>query len=396
MQKWIFRGILLPLICILGFHQLQFVGEVAHQPSHSFISYYTASVLLARGEDVNRFYDGEWFSRQVSKITPTIEEYYVPNPPTTSFILLPLAHQSHINARIIWTLFNVILVSGAVAWILWAECFSKFWGAVAVIIVLLYQPMLANFEYGQLYGILFVAFTFIGYGYKHQKNKLTGGILGTIVAMKTAGWLLFPLWFVKREWKIVFWGCLTVGIIGILSLPIVSVEAWQTFPKALSAYSQRPSFSVTAYQSLSGFFKHQFMADSIWNPSPLMDAPMLGTILSFGIIACLLLVTLWKSKQDKHPMMLYSAFMILNVIISPASLDYHYAILLLPILLLLAQFQSMTRSQKSGLWIGIFLLAVDYPYQSELYDNTFLSLMAYPKLIGALILWGLSVKRLSA
>lgn len=396
MQKWILRGILLPLVCILGIHQLQLVEDVAHQPSHSFISYYTASVLLARGEDANKFYNNNWFSRQVSKITPTIEEYYVPNPPTTSFILLPLAHQSHINARITWTVFNLILVSCAVAWILWTEGFSRIGGVIAVFIILLYQPMIANFEYGQLYGLLFVAFTAIGYGYKYQKNKLTGGILGTIVAMKTAGWLLLPLWFLKREWKIVFVGFLTVGIVGLISLPFVGLEAWQTFPKAVSDFSQRPSLSVTAYQSLSGFFKHHFVADPIWNPSPLIDAPMLGTILSSGVIACLLLVTLWKSKHNKHPMMLYSAFIILNVVISPASLDYHYAILLLPILLLLAQFQSMSRSQKLGLLLGICLLTVDYPYQSALYSNTFLSLMAYPKLIGALILWGVSVKRMSA
>jgi len=394
-QKVLFWGLLVPLLCGLGIHRLQVINEVARRPSHSFVSYYTASYLLARGEAVNQFYDNDWFSAQVSKITPTIEEYFVPNPPTTAFILLPLAHQNHSNARIIWTLFNLILVGGAVGWILRVEHFSRIGGAIAWIVALLYQPMLANFEYAQLYGLLFVAFTVIGYSYKHRYHKLTGVTWGTIVIMKTAGWLLFPLWIIKRQWKIVLWSSVAMGGIGLLSLPIVGFESWLTFLKALSEYSQRPSFAVTAYQSVSGFFKHQFMADPVWNPSPLMDAPMLGTILSFSVIIFLLGMTLWKGRHNKHPMLIYSAMVILSVIISPASVDYHYAILLLPILLLLAEFQAVTRWQKIGLLVGIFLLSLDYPYQSDVYSQSFLSLMAYPKLIGSLLLWSVTIKRMS-
>jgi hypothetical protein len=381
---------------MLGIHRLQFLNEVARRPSHSFISYYTASYLLAQGEDVNQFYDGDWFSAQVFKITPTIEEYYVPNPPTTSFILLPLAQHTHLNARILWTIFNLIIVSCAVAWILWIERFSLTWGAIALIVALLYQPMIANFEYGQLYGLLFVAFTIIGYGYKHSATKLTGITWGTIVIMKTAGWLLVLLWLVKRQWNILLWSSLIIGFISLLSLPIVGFQSWLTFSQALSEYSQRPAFTVTAYQNIPSFFKHQFIADPVWNPSPIIHVPMLGTILSLCVIVALLGITFWKGREDKHPMMLYSAMILLSVMVSPASLDYHSAILLLPILLLLADVQSMSRPQKLGLLIAIILLSVDYRYHDDVYSNTFLSLMAYPKLIGSLILWSVTVNRMSA
>lgn len=394
-QKLVFWGILVPLVCGLGIHRWQFIGEVARQPSHSFVNYYVASLLLSRGEDVSQYYDDGWYMAQTTKITPAIEDIYMPHSPTMAIVLLPLAHLNHADARFTWILFNLFIVSCSVAWILWAEDFSILWGAIALIIVLVYQPLYINFEYGQIYGLLFVAFTAIGYGYKVHATKLIGIVLGTIVIVKTAGWLLFPLWIIKRQWKILLWSSLTIGVIGLLSLPIVGLQSWLTFLNALSEYGQRPSFAVTAYQSVSGFFKHQFMADPVWNPSPLLDAPMLGTILSLGVISTLLVVTLWKGRHNQHPMMLFSAFIVLNVVISPASLDYHYAILLLPILLLLAEFRSMTRWQKVGLLVAVFLLSVDYPYQSDGYSQSFLSLMAYPKLNGSLILWGVAVRQLS-
>jgi hypothetical protein len=76
---------------------------------------------------------------------------------------------------------------------------------------------------------------------------------------------------------------------------------------------------------------------------------------------------------------------------SPASLDYHYTLLLLPILLLLAKFQSMSLWQRIVFIVSAFLLSVDYRYDFDVYRDTFLSLMAYPKLIGGLLLWGLAI-----
>jgi len=388
----LFRLILATIICVLAFHRMQFLTNVLQHPTHSFISYYTASVLLTQDKDVKLFYNDRWFSIQVGKIAPQIEEYYTPNPPTTAFLLLPLASYSYDDARLIWTVFNIIFVAGAILFIFWKERFSLQWAMVAILLTLIYQPLWANLEYGQVYGVLFVITTIIWYAYNHRYDAIAGGLLGSIFIMKTAGLLLFPFLLVQRRWKALFLSMATPIIIVLLTLPIVGgIETWLRFAQKFSVYSQRMATAVTAYQSIPNFFKHHLTYHPTWNPSPLLDAPMLATILYLSVIAILVIITLRKSIFGASSKWVFCALVILTIVMSPATLDYHYTLLLLPILFLLADIGLMSRWQKIGFLLAVFLLSVDYPYQNALYEQTFLSLMAYPKLIGGLMLWMITV-----
>lgn len=384
--------IILLAVLVIGIERLAYIGQVARRPSHSFVSYYTASVLLARGEDVNRFYDGHWFKQQVATFTPTVEEYYQPNPPTTALVLLPLAHLDYGDARTVLTLLTLVAVMFTVGFILYAESFDRLTGSIALLVVVLYQPLFANFKYGQFYGMLFVALTAIWYSLKYQRHRIAGGLLGTILIMKTAGYLLFPLLIMGRKWRALVWSIGTVGIIGLSTLPIMGVDSWLTFLRIFPEYSQRPSIAVTAYQTIPGFFKRQFAFHEYWNPSPVLDFPLLATGLSLAILGGMLILTLWKGRGQKQSLLVFCSLVFLTVLTSPVSLDYHYTITLLPVLLLLAMVKGMTRWQIGWLIVGIFLLAVDYPYQKPPYPQSFLSLMAYPKLFGGVLLWGLCVR----
>lgn len=344
--------------------------------------------------------------QQTTQIVPDIEDIYTPHPPTTALALLPIAHLSHDDARLIWIYVNLVLVIGAVAWIIHREQFSYFTAFIALLISLTFQPLLANFEFGQMYGVLFVALTAIWYSYQKGHDRIAGILLGIILIMKTAG-ILLPLFFlIQRRWKTLLWCILTISIIGIMSIPIVGLEAWVRFFEILPEYSQRPSFAVTAYQSIPGYFKHHFAYHTFWNPNPTVDFPLLGTVLSTGCLLLILCITLLKTRfwvtrssfltvHDLQPKILFGALITLNGLISPVTLDYHYALLLLPILLLLQYLPVIGHFQKIIFLVAIFLLAIDYPYQDPSYSQTLLSLMAYPKLIGGLLLWGIFVARMS-
>lgn len=388
-------SILFVAIFILSINRLNFIQQVAQTPSHSFISYYVASTLLMQGEEVHQYYDGEWFNQHVSKITPNIEEYYRPNPPTTALMMLPLAHLNHLDARLIWTMLTLLSVIISVIWIIRSEQLNLLYAQLAILMVLVYQPLYDNFEYAQVYGILFAIFTLLLYVYKHRYPKFLGSLLGLIVVLKLIGYLWLPLLIIKHRWKAFITTCATIIGIMVLSLPILGIQSWLTFFEMLPVHNQRPSFAVTAYQSISGFFKHQFTYHEFWNPSPLMDLSIIASIFSISVLLFLLTMTLWRSYQADQPNLTFSSLILLTLLMSPASLDYHYAIVLLPILLLIAEFRNMTIMNRILLIIGVFLLSVDYPYQKSPYDQTFLSLMAYPKLIGALLLWMVSIRLMS-
>ncbi|MEE9573063.1 MAG: hypothetical protein V3W20_08455, partial [Candidatus Neomarinimicrobiota bacterium] len=64
-----------------------FVVTNASRSTHGFVAYYTASKLLAEGEDVSGFYNNDWFSSNVKRFVPEVYEIYNVNMPTTSLIM---------------------------------------------------------------------------------------------------------------------------------------------------------------------------------------------------------------------------------------------------------------------------------------------------------------------
>jgi hypothetical protein len=85
-------------------------------------------------------------------------------------------------------------------------------------------------------------------------------------------------------------------------------------------------------------------------------------------------------------------FIIGGILISPASLDYHYVLLLLP----LAIFINWLRHNRSKpLWVILvifyLLIAVFLPYTSGKVTGGIWAIFAYPKLYGAVGLLGLFV-----
>ena len=88
-------------VIILAAYFIFFVVTNASRSTHGFASYYTASKLLAEGEDVSRFYDDDWFSSNVKRFVPDVYEVYNVNMPTTSLIILPLVTFDYWTTRII-------------------------------------------------------------------------------------------------------------------------------------------------------------------------------------------------------------------------------------------------------------------------------------------------------
>ena len=87
------------IVSILTVYFLYYTISHSTNPSQGFASYYTSSRLLVEGNDPGHFYNDEWFSSEVDKIVPGIHEVYLINPPTVSFIMVPLAFLNYSNPQ---------------------------------------------------------------------------------------------------------------------------------------------------------------------------------------------------------------------------------------------------------------------------------------------------------
>jgi hypothetical protein len=116
----------------------------------------------------------------------------------------------------------------------------------------------------------------------------------------------------------------------------------------------------------------------------------LGKILSTLSIFIVLVYSSVKAHQLNKSDLAFGAFVVAGLIISPVSIDYHYTIIILPILIVLKQvLKNQSRIDLGALIIFSGLIAAYIPYTSSKVTAGWLALLAYPKLYGAVGLWGL-------
>ena len=386
--KWQILWIACLLICLARL--IPVVHQAATRPSHGFHSYYTAARLLVSDVDVQQFYDHEWFQAASRRIQPDAEDRFAPNMPTTAYLLLPLASLDYLTARIIWTLLGLLVLSLAFVITLRELNLPKSAWLPAALMVLLYQPLYAQLAQAQAYLLVTGLLVLTWWGYRHHRANITGVALGFMFILKSAGALLFILLLVQKRWRALLWACATCSFIGLITLPRIGMQAWLTYVPNLREFSAQPFTQSVAYQTLPSLLKRLFVADSQWNLHPLFDIPTLGILLPPMATVLIIAVTIFALKCRLEHDRAFAAFVTAGIIISPFSGDYHYLLLLLPCAILATQ--SDTLPQRLLLIAGIGLIGIHFDLESLLQIHP---LLAYPKLMGAFIIWGLALSPVS-
>jgi hypothetical protein len=380
------------VVVILALRFAWLAIEAATRRSDGFGAYYTSAVLLRDGDDVAHFYDDRWFNAQVGAIVPGVQDIYTPNPPTTAALMLPLAPLSYGTARTIWTVLNLMLLAVVLWWMAREARLSTPWALGLASLALIAEPVYANLRQGQAYVLLLALTVFTWHGYRSRRDGLAGIALGLMLVFKTAGILLPLLLIRRRRWFALGATCVTGLIVFLASLLTMGESAWRTYFDVVSGQRNEADFAVTAYQNQFSLVHHLFVFDPQWNPHPLFQQRVVGEWLSFvattAVVAAALLI-LWRSRSDDLSL---GALVIASIVISPYSLDYHYTLLLLPIAILVGDFE---RGRAGWSWVplasGCLLIAAPLPYLSTRLSSGAWALLAYPKLYGALLLLGLSM-----
>ena len=380
------------LASLLGLRMLVAAVRDAGRPAHGFVSHYAASRLMLEGAPVARFYDDDWFSVEVARFEPTVYDLHGANLPTMGLTLLPLALLPYHAARLVWT---VASFGAVVALVLWvgktAGVTGVAWPALYTLIFL-FQPLRENLLHGQMYVLVLALWVLAWQGFRTNRPGLLGASLGALLITKTAGLMLWPLLLAQRRWNALVWGAgVAIGVAAV-SYPRIGTQAWMAYFHSAAALPSQPMLSLTAYQSLTSLARHLFLYHPAANPVPLADwaplAHVVAPVLVFGSLAVSLVVAARRRTSD----LVFAAFVLLSLMCSPVSLDYHSTSALLPIALLLAAVQGSRWSTSSQLLVlGSLLIAADLPYRSPKITPGLLAVFAYPKLYGAVLLWALAL-----
>lgn len=384
---------------------LVYLGTVAvpaaHRSTNGFAAYFTASRLLTVGPAaMARVYDNAWFGSQVRQAGfPEVADIFNVQPPTMSLLLLPLAGLPSPTARLVWILFSLACL--VVGLVLLGRALGQpwLWGLWVTPLCLLYAPVSETIRLAQAYLVLFLLLCLFLWALvtwpPRRRSTLTAGVaLGLLLILKTTGVWLWPILAAARRWSILGWAALTAGLIALATLPWIGGETWLTYLRLLPTLANKPERTVTAYQTLTSLSGHLFALDARFNPQPVADVPALASVMTLAALAGLLIVSIRSNRinEPRHaPRVLSAAMMVSLLVISgPVGEGYHY-VLVLPAVVIAVWWAWQVRPGALA-WIvlagAILLIAVPLPYTHPRLAAGWWALLAYPRVYGAIGLWG--------
>ncbi len=244
-----------------------------------FANYYTASKLVVQGRALHPAYDDfSWFQRQMDRVGIRNQVGgFIPHPPPTALVFLPLTLWGPVVAKNLWMLVNLALL--AVCITLLSRIAQLDWIIAALIVFASGYGLLNNFLFGQLY-LLLTASILTAVRLHQVGRPIAAGIaLGLLIPVKYFG-VFFAAYFALRgKWRIPIAAAATSLAVVVLSLALIDPQTWRVFlletlPRHLQGEIQDPY--AVAFQSWNSMFRRLFLFEATLSPSPLLDSPMLA------------------------------------------------------------------------------------------------------------------------
>ncbi|MGH2520937.1 MAG: glycosyltransferase family 87 protein [Anaerolineales bacterium] len=399
------RGLKIVLVVAWLAAGLAFVWRVfipsAQTITFGFIGYYTSSWLLVHGRWAPQAYDDDYYRAQVLALSGgEVGDVLGFNSPAMALIFLPLVWLSPQQARWAWTAANVVLLVLA-GWLTHQalarnQTMSAWLWLGLSALALVYAPLIENFRFGQAYGLLLCLYALGLWGLLVEKNAFAGLGLGLATLLKLSGAPVWLMLAVRRwaRWPWALYG-MAAGLV-LVSIPLVSPAMYLAFFRRFQAGEGYDRYlTLTVFQTTSSFFAHFLRFDPDLNPRPLANFPQLATGLTWAVTLASLAFTLWRSRAADLALAFATAT-ILSVVLFPMAEQYHYTLLLLPLAVLAVNLAATGASWRwvMGWAAAAALLSVPLPYRADALSTGWLSLLAYPRLYGGWLLWGLLMARM--
>lgn len=377
----------LALLLLLAWFLLAVVIPSARRHTHGFGAYYTASRLLAEGRISPSIYDPDTFSSQVERDSQgQTSDIFNANPPTTSLMLWGLAFLPAEQARLAWTALNLLFLLAGLA------ILSKSWTARSDLVTfalifasaLFFQPVIANFRFGQAYILMFFLLAIAAVGFEKHKEGLAGTPLALALVLKLSGWplLFFLAW--RRRWRTLLWAAGVAAAVVLLTLPLLPLQMWWRFLQLLPEVTGSPLICVTAYQTTRSFLCHLFAPAVNWFEAPALALPWQATFVFVLLALIALAASLRLAKKD--PMAAFGATIVWSILFAPLGEQHHHVVVLIPLTWLIARWRNKRLDgtvARAALFLALLCYLLPFPYLDPPLQRGWWALLAYPRLYGA-------------
>lgn len=355
--------------------------------THGFIAYYGAARLLLDGSLGPSAYDDAWFGAYLQQLTATsIREIFTPNPPTMALMAAPIAALDHRLARAVWLAVSVALFVAAVLALARARAKDGPVPIAALLLAMLAPAVFTNIRIGQGYLIVFALLAGAVLWIERQRQCHGGIALGLALGLKLSGTALLVILAAERRWRAIAVAAAVALALMLVVTPFIDSAVWWQYPDAVRAFVQRPSGSVTAYQTTLSLFRRLCVADPVWNPAPAASCEASAFTIPYAIIGVAVVTTALLAYRSRDRRVSLVAGVLLTVLAQPAAAEVHFILLGIPLLLI--------SIRPIELAVIAFLIIVPLDLTAERFTTGWSVMFAYPRLYAAWLLWAACARQL--
>jgi hypothetical protein len=364
-------------IVFIGFASgifLKGVRPSLQNPRGDFANYYAAARLVAEKQSLSNAYrDFVWFQKQIDRYGITNQlGGFIPHPPPTALIMLPLAPFEPLVAKRLWIVFNLALA--IIVIVLLAKMTSWHWLPAAIIFLSTGLGLVNNFLFGQMY--LLVLATIAAGIYTQQRGYpiFAGTLLGVMIPVKYVGgfFLIYFLW--KKQWQLVIAAAATGAAMIIITVLLQGTEIFRVFlaevlPRHLQGEIQDP-FAIQ-FQSWSSLLRRLFVSSPSLNPQPPIASPLLfslfkNLLLWLWLAAFMLIYRQTAFANPSHQRLFEIGLIPLAaLIVSPGSATYHFLLLSLTAVCFVKILLDLRQPTRAIILSALFLI-INLPHYLRL------------------------------
>ena len=357
-----------------------------------FPNYLTSARIVADGGSVERMYDTPWFQDQMRRyqIGRPSAGSFVPFPPPTALLLVPLARLAPLDALRVTTCVNMVCLTASI--LLLMRILSWRFFETATFVLLSGFGLINDFLFGQLYILISLSCILGYYAYLERRPFLAGVCFGLFAPIKYFPVVLIGYFAFCRAWRVVLGGAAAILGVCLLSVGVLGWKIHQQFLAVLANHLMakldlQDPFAVS-YQSFDSLFRRLFVFDAARNPWPLWDVPSLhvmGVLTTKLVLFAAAVAALFRLAR-RNPAAATAPSIgilgILTMLLAPATASYHFILLWLPVGLLVHYFFSERAFLHGGLTLVAYAMIgfFPYPFTAQFAGHGALSLLAYPRL----------------
>lgn len=200
---------------------------------------------------------------------------------------------------------------------------------------------------------------------RNRRESWAGILFGFTIALKIVLWPLAVYFLLKRRWRVLVPLGVTIGVLNFMAGAVLGFETLINYYTNVSAQVaplyKAATFNLSlwtiGWRVFSGTGSYLTGTDAL----PLVNLPLAGQIISFGLPALLFLYVFWRLWFSRDLDLAFAALMSLSLLISPITWTHYYVMAVIPILVISQRLSALFYPLKSSIVFAIVTIAVYIP-----------------------------------